>query len=218
MLAGHGYREAWLATNGPVTHFPPAYPAVLALLGTFGVDPLRAARLLAAVLFGLNTLLLGILGWRMTRWLPAGILLSLLFVLNESLLRLHASALSEPLFIFLTLLAFWMFDLYHERDAHWLWLVACGTLVGVAYLTRYAGLALAATTVIALVVVACQLAAPIGWRGHLPRKPCALARWLGLPQLPYRRHDHQSGACLASHYLIEPGYRLAHRGRLPPAG
>ena len=153
MLAGHGYREAWLATNGPVTHFPPAYPAVLALLGTFGVDPLRAARMLAAVFFGLNTLLLGILGWRMTRWLPAGILLSLLFVLNESLLRLHASALSEPLFIFLTLLAFWMFDLYHERDAHWLWLVACGTLVGVAYLTRYAGLALAATTVIALVVL-----------------------------------------------------------------
>ena len=40
------------------------------------------------------------------------------------------SALSEPLFIFLSLLAFWMFDLYHERDAHWLWLVACGALVG----------------------------------------------------------------------------------------
>ena len=153
MLAGHGYREAWIATNGPVTHFPPAYPAVLALLGTFGVDPLRGARLLAVALFGLNTVLLGILGWRMTRWLPAGILLSLLFVLNESLLRLHASALSEPMFIFLTLLAFWMFDLYHERDAHWLWLVACGTLVGAAYLTRYAALAVAASTVIALVVL-----------------------------------------------------------------
>ena len=153
MLAGHGYREAWLATNGPVTHFPPAYPAVLALLGTFGFDPLRGGRLLAAVLFGLNTLLLGILGWRMTRWLPAGLLLSLLFVLERISLAAAHLALSEPLFIFLTLLAFWMFDLYHERDAHWLWLVASGTLVGAAYLTRYAALAVAATIVIALVAL-----------------------------------------------------------------
>jgi 4-amino-4-deoxy-L-arabinose transferase-like glycosyltransferase len=153
ILAGQGYREAWLASNGPVTHFPPAYPGMLAFLGWFGLDPVRGARLLAAVLFGLNAVLLGILGWRMTRWLPAGILLSLMFVLNDSLLRLHASALSEPLFIFLTLLSFWMFDLYHERDSHWLWLVACGTLVGAAYLTRYAALALAATIVIAVLLL-----------------------------------------------------------------
>jgi len=153
MLAGQGYREAWLASNGPVTHFPPAYPAVLAFMGWFGLDPLRGARLLAALLFGFNTALLGILGWRMTRWLPAGLMLSLLFVLNDSLLRLHASALSEPMFIFLTLLAFWMFDLYHERDSHWLWLVACGTVVGISYLTRYAGLALAATFMVTLLVL-----------------------------------------------------------------
>jgi 4-amino-4-deoxy-L-arabinose transferase-like glycosyltransferase len=153
MLAGHGYREAWLASNGPVTHFPPAYPAVLTFLGWFGLDPLRGARFLGAALFGLSAALLGILGWRMTRWLPAGLILSLLFVLNDSLMRLHASALSEPMFIFLTLLAFWMFDLYHERDSHWLWLVACGTLVGAAYLTRYAALALAATFVLALLLV-----------------------------------------------------------------
>ena len=55
MLAGNGYREAWLASNGPVTHFPPAYPAVLAFLGWFGLDPLRGARFLGAALFGLNT-------------------------------------------------------------------------------------------------------------------------------------------------------------------
>src|SRR5574340_77556 len=153
MLAGHGYREAWLVSNGPVTHFPPAYPALLTFLGWFGLDPLRGVRFLGALLFGANSALLGILAWRMTRWLPAGLLVSLLFVLNAPLLRLHASALSEPLFIFLSLLAFWMFDLYHERDFHWLWPVACGTLVGAAYLTRYAGLALAATFAVALVLI-----------------------------------------------------------------
>lgn len=153
MLAGHGYREAWLATNGPVTHFPPAYPAVLALLGWFGVDPLRAARFLNAVLFSLNMIVLGILGWRMTRSLAAGLVLAALFLVNDSLLRVHTALLSEPLFVFLSLLAFWMIDLYFERDAHWLWLVASGSLVGMAYLTRYAGLALGGTFVIALMLL-----------------------------------------------------------------
>lgn len=153
ILAGQGYREAWLASNGPVTHLPPAYPSVLVFLGWFGLDPLRGARFVGAVLFGLNSALLGILGWRMTRSLPAGLLLAALLVLNASLFRLHATALSEPLFIFLSLLSFWVFDLYYERDGHWPWLIACGSLVGLAYLTRYAALALVATFAVTLLLV-----------------------------------------------------------------
>src|SRR5512142_3559265 len=60
MLAGNGYREAWLASDQPVTHFPPAFPAVLAFLGLFGLDPLRGARFLNASLFGLNIFVMGI--------------------------------------------------------------------------------------------------------------------------------------------------------------
>src|SRR5512140_2738072 len=153
MLAGQGYREAWLASNQPVTHFPPAFPRVLAFIGLFGLDPLRGARILNASLFGLNIFVLGILGWRTTRSLPAGLALAALMLLNDSLLRVHAVAMSEPLFIFLSLLAFWMFDLYMERDEHWLWLLGCGVLSGFAYLTRYAGLALLATFLVALVVL-----------------------------------------------------------------
>jgi len=150
MLSGNGYREAWLASNGPVTHFPPAFPSALAFLGLFGLDPLRGARFLNALLFGLNTGLMGILGWRMTKSLVAGLALAGLFVLNGPLLEVHASALSEPLFIALSLVSFWVFDLYIERDTHWLWLVFAGSLVGIAYLTRYAGLGLALTFLAAL--------------------------------------------------------------------
>jgi hypothetical protein len=46
-----------------------------------------------------------------------------------------------------------MFDLYFERDAHWLWLIMCGIFVGLAYLTRYAGLALLATFIVALMIL-----------------------------------------------------------------
>jgi 4-amino-4-deoxy-L-arabinose transferase-like glycosyltransferase len=153
MVAGNGYREAWLASNQPVTHFPPAFSSVLAFFGLFGVDPLRGARWINAFLFGANAGLLGILGWRMTPSLTAGVVLAALFILSSEMFQVHAVTMSEPLFIFLSLLAFWMFDLYFEREHHWWWLVACGTFVGIAYLTRYAGLALVATFLIALFIL-----------------------------------------------------------------
>ena len=75
MLAGEGYREAWLASDQPVTHFPPAFSSLLALVGLLGIDPLHGARWVNALLFGLNAALLGILAWRMTPWLIAGLVL-----------------------------------------------------------------------------------------------------------------------------------------------
>jgi len=163
MAAGDGYREAWLASDQPVTHFPPSFPSVLAFFGLFGIDPLHAVRWVNALLFGLNAALLGILGWRMTPSLTAGLVLAALFVASGEMFRVHAVAMSEPLFIFLSLLSFWMFDLYVERlpvpaaswagSEGWLWLIACGTFVGMAYLTRYAGLALVVTFVVALFIL-----------------------------------------------------------------
>lgn len=152
LVAGNGYREAWLASNQPVTHFPPAFPAVLAFFGYLGIDPLNAARWVNALLFGANAALLGILAWRMTPSLTAGLVLAGLFILSADMLQVHTVAMSEPLFIFLTLVSFWMFDLYFERDQHW-WLGACATVVGMTYLTRYSGLALIATFVVALFIL-----------------------------------------------------------------
>jgi 4-amino-4-deoxy-L-arabinose transferase-like glycosyltransferase len=152
MVAGHGYREAWLASNGPVTHFPPAFPALLAFFGYLGFDPLHAVRYVNALLFGASAFMLGILAWRMTPSLTAGLVLAGLFVLSGDLLQVYTAAMSEPLFIFLSLLAIWTFDLYFERDNHW-WLGACATFVGIAYLTRYSGLALIATFVAALLIL-----------------------------------------------------------------
>ena len=76
MAAGDGYREAWLASDQPVTHFPPSFSAVLAFFGLLGIDPLHAVRWVNALLFGLNAALLGILGWRMTPSLRAGLVLA----------------------------------------------------------------------------------------------------------------------------------------------
>lgn len=152
ILSGQGYREAWLASNGPVTHFPPAFSSILALVGLSGLDPVRGARFVNALLFGANTFLLGIIGWRMTKSQIAGIALALLFVVNASLFRVHAVAMSEPLYIFFSLAAFLLFEYYLDRKRT-RWLVLTGCFVGMAYLTRYAGLALFATFLAAVILL-----------------------------------------------------------------
>ncbi|MCC7119760.1 MAG: hypothetical protein IT310_14640 [Anaerolineales bacterium] len=168
ILSGQGYREAWLASNGPVTHFPPFFSAALAMLGVAGLDPLRGARFLNALIFGANVFLLGLIGWRMTKTQIGGVALAALGWVNYSLFRVHATAMSEPLYIFLTLAAFLTFDVYFQRKQK-RWLIITGGLVGLAYLTRYAGLALFATFLVSLFLL-----------DRLSR-----AAWFGLSFLPF---------------------------------
>jgi hypothetical protein len=149
LLVGDGYREAWLESNQPVTHFPPGFSGSLALVGLTGLDPLRGARFINALLFGLNATLLGLLGWRMTKSSIGGIVLVALFIANDSLLRVHAVAMSEPLFLFFSLVAFLFFSFYFEKIKP-IWLLATGIVTSLAFLTRYSGLALVATFVVAL--------------------------------------------------------------------
>jgi 4-amino-4-deoxy-L-arabinose transferase-like glycosyltransferase len=152
ILSGQGYREAWLASNGFVTHFPPGFSSILALIGLSGLDPLRGARFLNALLFGANAFLLGVIGWRMTQSQAAGVTLALLFAVNASLFNAHAVAMSEPLYIFFTLAAFLTFAEYFKTEKN-TWLIATGVLTAFAYLTRYAGLALLATFLLALILL-----------------------------------------------------------------
>ena len=160
LLAGQGYREAWLESNQFVTHFPPAFSGILALIGLMGLDPVNGARLVNTLLFGVNAALLGLLGWRMTKSSVAGIVAAALFIVNDSLLRVHAVAMSEPLFLFFSLLAFLCFDLAltpnpspHSGRGEYGWLIAAGILTSLAYLTRYSGLALVATFAVALILL-----------------------------------------------------------------
>ena len=165
LLAGEGYRAAWLESNKPVTHFPPAFSATLALIGLVGINPINGARLVNAALFGVNAALLGLLGWRATKSAIAGIVLSVLFLVNDSLLRVHAVAMSEPLFLFFSLLSFLSFDFAltprsddfsrpaKTTEVVTTWLILTGIIASLAYLTRYSGLALVATFVVALILL-----------------------------------------------------------------
>ncbi|MEI7847184.1 MAG: phospholipid carrier-dependent glycosyltransferase, partial [Chloroflexota bacterium] len=169
ILQGTGYSDIWLDSSlEAITHYPPLLSLSLAGIGLFGIDPLRGARILNIFLFGTNTLLIGILGWRSTRSQIAGLWLAALFMLNASLIRIHVFALSEPLYLCLSLLTFLCADLSQasrsagitppmdissepiETKQKMLWLVLSGLTAGLAFLTRYSALALLPTIGLAL--------------------------------------------------------------------
>ncbi len=152
IVSGDGYRELWIISKGPILHFPPGFPGVLAFLGFITqIDPLRISRILNAFYFGGNAFLLGFLCWRATKSQLASIFTSIIFVATPGFLQVHSMAMSEPQYIFLTLVIILLFDLYFERDQI-KYIVLAGILAGLAYLTRYAALALIMTGIIVLFV------------------------------------------------------------------
>ncbi|HNB36543.1 MAG TPA: phospholipid carrier-dependent glycosyltransferase [Anaerolineales bacterium] len=183
ILDGQGYREAWLASNQPVTHFPPGFSTILAIVGLSGLDPLRGTRFVNALVFGANIFLLGLIGWRMTQSKIAGILLGVLFLLNGQLFRVHTTAMSEPLYIFFTLAAFLAFSNYGFQQftagqagassrTPKVWLLLTAILTAFAYLTRYAGLALLATFLVSLFILHTD------WRARLTSAGIFLAGFI----------------------------------------
>jgi hypothetical protein len=152
LLAGNGF--ARLAANGeirPITHFPPLYSILLAGLAGLGIDTLGAARLFNSLLFGLNIFGIGGLLLWSTGSLGLACLGALLFLALPATISIHSWLLSEPLFLFLLIGSSWSLASRLESGSRRALLMA-GLGAGLASLTRYTGLALVASGVLALVV------------------------------------------------------------------
>jgi quinoprotein glucose dehydrogenase len=99
VLAGAGVRSL---EGGPLSHFPPLYPIVLAAAAWVSrSDPLDAARWLNAALFAVLLALAGLLAARIGRRPAAGVAAALVLLASRDMLMLHAMAWSEPLAIVL---------------------------------------------------------------------------------------------------------------------
>jgi hypothetical protein len=145
----------------PLVHWPPAFPTLLAGLSVVDGDSVSAARWVMIGLLAVNSLLFGLLAWRIAgRSRPAAIIGAALFALSPVGIPLHGDALSEPLFFLFAFGGLELVARHLESDRLW-WLVAGGALVSLALLTRYAAPALAATCFLALFAFA---------PGTLPRR------------------------------------------------
>jgi hypothetical protein len=141
ILKGNGYSQ--LSGGGevsPITHFPPMFSILLALVDLLKIDILFAARLVVLSLFGLNAILVGITLLAITRRYSVSLLGAFLSATSGVFLRTHSMLMSEPLFITLSLISSLclIVSFLHKRRT---WLLIAGVLAGCATLTRYAGLA-----------------------------------------------------------------------------
>lgn len=152
-----------LARSEPVTlqishtHFPPLYPLILRAGSWVAGSELRAGRVMNAVLFALNVLLVGVLLYRHARVsLWTGLAGTLLFIFYPDSLNIHTMLWSEPLFIALTLAGILSGANYIVRQRTFD-LVATCVLLGLALLTRYAGVAAIAAISLGILVLSNEM-------------------------------------------------------------
>ena len=137
-----GYTPAW---------WPPLFPALLALSGLAGGEPLAAARFVNAAAFGATVFVFG-------RFLDskcgsrASTLAGTAAVLASPILTdMSSQALSDPLFLLFALLALVRLDRF-QREGGVRELVLCGVFSGLCVSTRYMGVAVLATGAIVILL------------------------------------------------------------------
>jgi hypothetical protein len=129
----------------PITHFPPFYSLLLAGVGKLGIDPIVVARWLGALVFACNLAVLGRLLTDLNRnrrsAVDLGVVLGMSLMLSSTtMLEIHSMAWSEPVFVLLGLIGLIFLAQWLEEER--LPLLALGAVaVGLALVTRYAGVA-----------------------------------------------------------------------------
>jgi len=159
LLSGSGLtRFDGYGNSIPLTHFPPLYSLTIAGISTItGFESDLAARILAAVFFGLLVGLSGWLVYRHTRSLLASVFGSTFVLVSPVLLDVSFMAMSELLFLVLLLL---MIDFLNKYLLHgnMVELIIAAVFTALMYLTRYVGL-----TAVALGAVSMLIFQPRTW-------------------------------------------------------
>ncbi|HXV28352.1 MAG TPA: hypothetical protein VD913_05230 [bacterium] len=142
IMNGLGYRG--YGHMDPIIQWPPFFPFSLAVLGKFGLDPLVGARYLHVALFGINIFLAGFILKKLTRSTPIALLGSYLMLTSTANIEIHSMAWSEPWFIFLAFLGFFLLSQYLGGRPK-SFLIAASLLNALACLDRYAGVSVIAS-------------------------------------------------------------------------
>ncbi len=146
--------QGFLGVDGaPYTHWPPLYATILAGATLFGIDPLDGARYVNAGAFGLIIFLSVHLFFSFLRSTTLAMLGSISILLANPLYGLSTLALSEPVFVVLTIL-FYVYILRYLRQGRRFQLLQIGLLAALCCLQRYIGVAVVLAGVI--VILLCQ--------------------------------------------------------------
>ncbi len=144
LLAGNGFaRFSGGGELRPITGFPPFFSLALAGISATGVEPFSAAQLLNTILFGANLLLIGLLIFKASKSRWATVIGVLLVLTSANLIESHSWVMSEPLYIFLSLVVAHLVSIGISAGDRRLFVIA-GLFSAAAILTRYSGFSLVA--------------------------------------------------------------------------
>lgn len=125
---------------GVIRHFSPLYTWMLEAVAALGLDIADAAKLLGLALAAANAFLI----WRIALMACGGIAPALvataLIILSPLFILLHSLAMTEPLFLALTMIALFPFARGAASGDRRL-LISAGVIVGISMLARFAGAA-----------------------------------------------------------------------------
>ena len=149
--------EGFIGVDGaPYTHWPPLYPAILAAPAIIGVDPLVGARWINAAAFGVIIFLAGGLFFTYLHSTALALLGTVSIVLANPLYGLSTLALSEPIFVVLTILFFTQ-TLRYLQHAQPRQLRAMALLAMLCCLQRYIGVSVVAAGAVVILFLQSKL-------------------------------------------------------------
>jgi hypothetical protein len=125
----------------PMTLWPPLYPIILALLSLPGLDPIHSSHLVSVAGYSLAIFLAALFAFRVSKKVSFLVLISLLLLSNASILNTFSWAMSEALYIPVSLLSLYLLYEYMEKNRN-AYLLASTAFIGLAMVTRYIGIAL----------------------------------------------------------------------------
>ena len=135
----------------PTTHYPPFYPISLASLQVLGVDKLDSTRWINLASFTALVFVAGIVLRTETGSNYPAYAAGAILVTAPAVFNIAVWAMSEPQYLALGIAGIYILSRYLSGGSRWL-LVLAATLVGLGFLTRYVGIALVGTAVLALLV------------------------------------------------------------------
>ena len=152
LVSGHGlslpYGDGELM---PMTKYPPMFPIALSAFELVGVSAMQGARVINIILFGVNIILVFYCTKRLAHSIAFSLVASLLVAISFVLVEVHSWALSEPLYIFLSLSSFLLIQRYFEKETI-SWLISASLAASAAFLTRYVGVSLVLSIAIILLL------------------------------------------------------------------
>jgi hypothetical protein len=145
IVAGEGFRfYNDVGAFTPITQYPPGFPWLIATFARVGWDALEAARRVSIFFCAANGLLVAYIVFRATCSRGATMVAAFLSMGAFPMIYVNSQALSEPSFIFLTLLGLCFLARYLQEShaASIYWFALC---VGLSCLVRYVGIAFGLT-------------------------------------------------------------------------